>query len=74
MIQFILRPVNIGETSVTFQMLADSPSRKRGFVANCVMTLDEFMAFRATLKKGVAKNKKRSVVIHPELAKIKPTT
>lgn len=67
MIQFILSPIDIGESSVTFQLLADSPVRKRGFVANCVMTKEEFVAFRKTLLKGVQKINDRSLVIHPDL-------
>lgn len=74
MIKFILRPVAQDESSVTFQMLADSPTRKRGFVANCVMTRLEFITFRTILNKGVAKSKKRGVVIHPDLAELKLTT
>jgi len=67
MITFILQSVDVGESSVVFQLLVDSPVRKRGFVANCVMTKDEFVAFRRTMTKGVKKIKDRSLVIHPDL-------
>lgn len=67
MIQFILNPVDVGESSVVFQLLVDSPVRKRGFSANCVMTKDEFVAFRKTLTRGVKNIKDRSLIIHPNL-------
>ena len=70
MIQFILNPIDVNESGVSFQLLVDSPTRKRGFSANCVMTRDEFVAFRKTLLKGVQKIKDRSLVIHPYLKSI----
>lgn len=70
MIQFILNPIDVNESGVSFQLLVDSPTRKRGFSANCVMTRDEFVAFRKTMTRGVKKVKNRSLVIHPNLKAI----
>ena len=67
MVTFILRPVDVGESSVVFQLLVDSPTRKQGFSANCVMTQEEFVAFRRTLIKGVKDAKDRSLTLHPNL-------
>ena len=71
MIKFILQPVDLGESSVVFQLLIDSPTRKRGFVANCVMTIEEFVAFRKTLARGVKKIKGRGLTTHPNLFSLK---
>lgn len=67
MVTFILRPIALDSSSVTFQILADSHNRKRGFVGNCVMTLDEFVDFVTILMRGAKTRKTIDVNLHPRL-------